>query len=199
MHDQPGSTRIRSERRTELFIGACVVLISMISLFVAVSANRTQERLLAASNWPYLQYNSSNVDGAGKSVISFNLVNNGVGPARIRWFDLRYHGRSMRNSRELLRECCLQHAARAVPTTTVSTVRRRVLAPDEGVAFLRVPLQEPTEATWQALNREAFNVQLRVCYCSVLDDCWMLDTDKPEPEPIARCPVMAADNGWEER
>jgi hypothetical protein len=197
MHDQPDSTRTRSERRTELLIGACVVLISLVSLFVAVSANRTQERLLAASNWPYLQYNSSNVDGAGKSVISFNLVNNGVGPARIRWFDLRYRGKSMRNSRELLRECCLRDTAQAVPTTTVSTVRRRVLAPGEEVAFLRVPLQESTEATWQVLNREAFNVQLRVCYCSVLDDCWTLDTGKPEPEPVKACPATPSGSGWE--
>jgi hypothetical protein len=186
-------------RRTELFIGACVVLISLVSLFVAVSANRTQERLLAASTWPNLQYSSSNAGGDGTRAISFNLLNNGVGPARIRSFDLRYHGKSMRNSSELLRECCLRDASQTAPTTTVSTVRRRVLAPNEEVTFLRVPLQASTEATWQVLNREAFNVQLRVCYCSVLDDCWMLDTGKPEPEPesVKACPATPAGSGWE--
>lgn len=191
------TARADATRRTELFIGACVLLISLVSLFVAVSANRTQERLLAASNWPYLQYSSSNVDGEGKRVISFNLVNNGVGPARIRSFDLRYRGKSMRNSRELLRECCLQDPTQATPTATVSTVRRRVLAPGEQVTFLRIPLHEATEAAWQALNREAFNVQLRVCYCSVLDDCWMLDTDKPESEPAKACPATPVGSGWE--
>jgi hypothetical protein len=184
-------------RHTELFIGACVVLISLVSLFVAVSANRTQERLLAASTWPYLRYDSSNAGGDGTRTISFNLANNGVGPARIRSFDLRYHGKSMRNSHELLRECCLQDAAQAVPRTTVSTVRRRVLAPNEEVAFLRVPLQESSAAAWQVLNREAFSVQLRVCYCSVLEDCWMLDTGKPEPEPVKACPATPAGSGWE--
>lgn len=102
--------RSDATRRTELFIGACVVLISLVSLFVAVSANRTQERLLAASTWPNLQSSSSNADRDGTRAISFNLVNNGVGPARIRSFELRY-----RDRRCAIRANCCAHAACATP------------------------------------------------------------------------------------
>ena len=189
--------RSDATRRTELFIGACVVLISLVSLFVAVSANRTQERLLAASTWPNLQSSSSNADRDGTRAISFNLVNNGVGPARIRSFELRYRGKSMRDSGELLRACCLRDASQPSPKTTVSAVGRRVMAPGEEFAFLRVPLQASSAPAWQALNREAFNVQLRVCYCSVLEDCWLLDTRKPEPEPVQACPATPEGSGWE--
>ena len=144
--------RSDATRRTELFIGACVVLISLVSLFVAVSANRTQERLLAASTWPNLQSSSSNADRDGTRAISFNLVNNGVGPARIRSFELRYRDRSMRDSSELLRACCLRDASQPAPKTTVSAVRRRVMAPGEEFAFLRVPLHASSAAAWSSYS-----------------------------------------------
>ena len=41
-------------RGADLMIGAAAVLISAVSLGLAISANRTQERLLAASTWPFL-------------------------------------------------------------------------------------------------------------------------------------------------
>ena len=73
------------------------------------------------------------------------------------------------------------------------------LKADEGAATSRNDLTMATRITEQiqALNREAFNVQLRVCYCSVLEDCWLLDTRKPEPEPVQACPATPEGSGWE--
>jgi hypothetical protein len=57
--DKPAAPRDR--RLFDVVIGAGVLLISLISLFVAVSANRTQERMLAASVWPSLMFGTSSV------------------------------------------------------------------------------------------------------------------------------------------
>jgi hydroxyethylthiazole kinase-like sugar kinase family protein len=55
--DKPSARR--DSRLFEFVVGAGVLLISLISLFVAVSANGTQERMLAASVWPSLMFGTS--------------------------------------------------------------------------------------------------------------------------------------------
>ena len=67
------------------------VLVSVTSVTISVIGNRTQERLLAASVWPYLSFNTGNTSDDGqRQVISLAVVNSGNGPARIRQFTLEY-------------------------------------------------------------------------------------------------------------
>ena len=69
MTENETGTDTRASRRDlpwfEIVMGGGVLLISLISLFVAVSANRTQERMLAASVWPSLTFAASNAAAAG--------------------------------------------------------------------------------------------------------------------------------------
>ncbi len=178
-------------RRVELLIGFCVVLISVISLFVAASANRTQERLLAASVWPNLQFANGNADRNGAPAITFDLVSRGVGPARVRWVELTYDGHRVDDSAQLLDRCCAREkraSGRPVVTTT-SGINPRVVGPDEWITFFRMPREGNDAAAWRALERGLPRIVMRACYCSVLDDCWMLDSRRSEPAPVARCPV----------
>lgn len=176
----------------EIVMGAGVLLISMVSLFVAVSANRTQERMLAASVWPSLIFATSNVDPDGSRQVSFDLLNRGVGPARVRWAELRYKGTAMRDSRALLAACCGAGSDDGLHVTT-SGIQRRVIGAGEWIKLLRVAQPEDASAVYDALSRERRDVHLRLCYCSVLDDCWMLDSDRnSEPEPVKRCPAPPA-------
>jgi hypothetical protein len=179
------------DRRVELLIGFCVVLISVVSLFVAASANRTQERLLAASVWPNLQFATGNADRDGKPAITFDLVSRGVGPARVRWVEITYDGHRVDDSAQLLDRCCAREkraSGRPVVTTT-SGIHPRVVGPDEWITFFRMPREGNDPAAWSALERGLPKIVMRACYCSVLDACWMLDSRESEPKPAARCPV----------
>lgn len=183
--------RLFDERRIELLIGFCVVLISMISLFVAASANRTQERLLAASVWPNLQFATGNADRNGVPAITFDLVSRGVGPARVRWVEVDYDGHRVDDSAQLLDRCCAREkqASGQRTVTTTSGIHPRVVGPDEWITFFHMPREGNAPAVWHALERGLPKIVMRACYCSVLDDCWMLDSRQPEPAPVARCPV----------
>jgi hypothetical protein len=183
--------RLFDERRIELLIGFCVVLISVISLFVAASANRTQERLLAASVWPNLQFATGNADRNGVPAITFDLVSRGVGPARVRWVEIDYDGQRVDDSAQLLDRCCArekQASGRPVVTTT-SGIHPRVVGADEWITFFRMPREGNAPEVWRALEHGLPKVVMRACYCSVLDACWMLDSRRSEPAPVARCPV----------
>ena len=77
-----GSFRLMADRFGFLASASAVVL-SIVSLSVAISANRTQERLLAASVWPSLEYGTGNRDDDGADVITLSIGNSGIGPARL--------------------------------------------------------------------------------------------------------------------
>jgi hypothetical protein len=176
----------------ESLVGACAILISAVSLYVAINANRTQERMLAASVWPSLLFATSNASTEGEPQISFDLLNRGIGPARMRWAELRYAGTPVRNVGELLERCCrtrLHETDGARYPVVTSGVQNRVIGIGEWVPMLRMPRAEATARTWEALDRERHKVQLRACYCSVLDDCWLYDSDRADPEPVSQCPA----------
>lgn len=173
-------------RSFDLLMGLGVLLISAISLWVAVSANRTQERMLAASVWPSLMYGTSNVSSEGEPQIALDLLNRGIGPARIRWAEITYRDRPLRNLRGLLKECCGQ-------TTEVgsftSGLQRRVLGADEWIQIVRVPREGLPDPLWEQLDAARHEVRLRACFCSVLDDCWLFDSTLDDAEPADRCPA----------
>ncbi|MBL8299580.1 MAG: hypothetical protein JNN30_14680 [Rhodanobacteraceae bacterium] len=119
--------------RHDVVLSVGAVLISAVSLGVAVSSNRTQERLLAASTWPYVQYGTGNRDANGDDVINFSIANAGVGPARIQTFQLLYQGEPQANAGALLSHCC---DGKGKNLATVTSSVEGVLKVGESGSFL---------------------------------------------------------------
>jgi hypothetical protein len=173
----------------DLVIGVSAILISLASVWIASRADSTQERLLAASVWPYIQYGTSNLDDAKKPDITLQLMNAGVGPARIRWMSVTYRDRPMASASELLRACCSVAGSPNISRyRDTSQVDHTVLVPHDTVNFIEVPYTPAILPEYRRLDRERFRVQVRVCYCSVLDDCWIMDSREDEPHRDNNCP-----------
>ena len=186
---KPIRARRNRRRSFDILVGAGVLLISLVSLFVAVSANRTQERMLAASVWPSLQFGTSNVSPDGAPQITLDLLNGGIGPARIRWAELRIGDRAVRNLRELLAACC---AFQGENNGFTSGLQRRVLGSDEWIHLVRLPQADMDANLWTRLDGARHQMHLRACYCSVLDDCWLFDSRVDEAEAVSECPAPPA-------
>ncbi len=77
-----------------------------------------------------------------------------------------------------------------------SGTRGRVLKPGDRVVLVTLPKATNDEALWKQFDRERFKVSVRACYCSVLDDCWIFDSTKRDPEAVRSCPVLAAEEEW---
>lgn len=194
--DTTGTPRPRARRLGEIIAGrgfeisiaAGVLLISLVSLFVAVSANRTQERMLAASVWPSLIFGTSSAAPDGTLQVSLDLLNRGTGPARVRWAEVLYDGTPVRGSDALLSRCCGRPPA-ANDAVFSSGIQHRVLGADEWVTLLRMPRPDPSTPLYEALEQARQKIRLRACYCSVLDACWLLDSNEDEPTPVRQCPA----------
>ena len=64
------------------------MLVSMVSLAVAVHHSKAMDRLVATSSWPCLMYGTGHMDAQGNRRISLKVENHGIGPARIQTFEV---------------------------------------------------------------------------------------------------------------
>src|SRR5579863_4845811 len=176
----------------DMVVALSAVAISIVSLWVASRSDKTQERLLAASVWPYVEFYTGNYED-NVSTIDFALENGGVGPARIRWLTFDYKGKPMRNAHEFLTTCCEPHSPHAFKMVLTSTVTHTVIVPHDSVRFINIPGARSDKAAFKLLDEARRHVRIRVCYCSALDDCWLFDNATEEdPKPVSNClPIPA--------
>jgi hypothetical protein len=183
---------------------AAVLVISLLSLWVAIGSEDANKKMVEASSWPFLEINSGNGDSQGNAVLNFTVSNSGVGPAKVKSFEALWKGKPYRNSLDLMRACCgyplasvyLGKSIGAVSPWATSTTRmaHRVIRAGDDARFLRFPLTEQNAAAWQRLDHARQNSQIsfRICYCSVFDECWT-DTfsfaGDVGPSRVDVCPV----------
>ncbi|HTU83450.1 MAG TPA: hypothetical protein VMF61_15075 [Candidatus Acidoferrales bacterium] len=167
-------------------IAVSAVVISLASLWVAVGEGRTQEHILSASTWPFLQFSTGDVSPSGANEIDFEIQNAGVGPARVRWLALDYHGKAYHTALDAFRDCC---GATNEPSGMITSgIQQRVLTATQVVTLVHFPFRHPAAAVWHRLDVERQHFYVRACYCSVLDQCWLLDSRTTQPLRVTDCP-----------
>ena len=188
-------TRKTGHRWIDISAALCALVVSITSLGIAVLHGRTMERmadanarLVAANSWPILTFFSSNSTPEGDAAITWNVSNAGVGPAKIETAEMLWRGRAVRDVNEVLRECCgLGTEQRVLRGSLQGTVLRS----GETRALLTFPRTPENESIWMRLNEASSggNAQMRVCYCSVFDECWLSDMQTLHPKSVQQCPV----------
>jgi hypothetical protein len=184
-HHHTGHSKI------DIILGCTAVFLSCVSVFIAIRHGDTMERLVAANTWPNLDYSTSNEDPEKSvEVITLDLRNTGVGPARIETFEVFYKGKPMANARALAQACCITPAdvtTHAKISFATSLVMNEVLPARENISFIRMPKSSVAPDIWDAANKERFNIAVRACYCSVFDECWVYDSHQPRPARVDEC------------
>lgn len=179
----------------DLIIGVSAMIIAIVSLLVSLRQSQIMDRQLAASVWPHLQYDTSNESEDGKKAISFDVENAGVGPAIIHAMTIRYKDHPVRNVMDLFTLCCADLLPTAAkPYWTTNVLHHHVLIPGHSQSFLVLPDRPGNDVYWQRLNAERYNLHVRICYCSVLGQCWMEDSNKPEQQQLSACPADTDDD-----
>src|SRR5205085_1416729 len=118
------------------------------------------------SSWPFLQLDSGNGDEAGRPTISLQLQNAGVGPAKIRTFELFWNGQAFPDASALLKACCASHQPKTWATST-APVTNLVLRAGDSRRFLGFARTADDAEMWAEFDRVRFSeLSYRVCYCS---------------------------------
>jgi hypothetical protein len=171
----------------DFVIAGCAVIISFASLWVALRADRTQEQLLKASVWPYVEFDSSNATANGAPQLVFEVRNEGVGPALVRSIAVSYNGRYYPTLEALMAACCKLAHARNIHS---STMQDAVIVAHDFVPFIDMPPNRFDLAEYNRIRPQRSKIQIQMCYCSVLGDCWFFDTLRgpQQPTPVRKCP-----------
>jgi hypothetical protein len=190
----PGSdVKARRRRATGRFgldvaLGVSAVLISVISLFVAIHQSQVMDKMMQADTWPYLDFVADGtLDEAGRQKVSLTVLNSGVGPAKIESIEVTYDGAPLRDGGDLLRRCCVP---KGVPVQyRAPTIYDPVLPSKESLVLFGSRPETLQPEALAKLNAARAKIQARICYCSALDRCWLRDTTRRRAEEIRSCPI----------
>ena len=178
----------------DMMVAGAAILISLVSLGVAIQNSRVQNKMLTAASWPMISYYTSNATVEdGKRVIRMGLINTGVGPAKIESVRMSYRGKPVTDILPFLVTCCGavvkgDHYGHGLLVNTVSPT---VMMAGQQTSFFVLPETEDGKETWSRMDVARGEVELSICYCSVFDECWLTDGITLHPPRVKSCPAEA--------
>ena len=186
---QGGVARAGKRRRNWDALAAVIAsFVGLLALAVSGYTAYVQREQLRAQVWPRVQPSYNNVGSVGMFV-----TNQGTGPARViavrvavdgvpatRWADVK--------------KAAGYSAGEGIIT---SSLNWSVIPAGKEIAFLRPDEQERSLARFrELLPGGKHGVELTLCYCSVLDECWAIGANlwqSTVPGTVESCPITASE------
>lgn len=179
----------------DIMLAMSALVLSVVSMFIAIQNHHAMKQLVMANSWPYLQHESNNVGKNGDAMVMLGLGNAGVGPALVEKFTVSYQQAPMKNTADLLRHCCARNAGdlQTLQANLITgTMNGRAVAARDSAYF--VEMQKPGEGPlldlWKALDHARRYVSTGVCYRSVLGDHWITTSDDFRPRQVDSCDAL---------
>lgn len=159
-------------------------LVGLLALCVSGYTAWLQRQQVRAQVWPYLE------PGMSSSKRKVTLFNKGVGPALIRSVKISVDGKPQRNWPAVFSALGLNYDHH-IPYSTINGV---VVPANDHIDQLVFPTAEDFDLFVRQIKR----VDLQLCYCSTLEECWTYEDTSATLVghahlPIAQCPARGPD------
>lgn len=174
---------LRSRERLDRALSIAAGIAALTAVAVSLYQTELARRQLRASAWPYLTQSNAFVVG---QPYRRSVANQGVGPARIRNFQVLVDGRPVETWNDAVRALT---GAGEPELVYASFGRGAVLPAGKDEVLLTLPPGDRAMRFWQAAQTRLETV---ACYCSVYDECWRADTREAEPAPVPACEAPGA-------
>jgi hypothetical protein len=177
-------------RWLDITLAVSAVIISLVSLFLTLQHGRVMERMVEANTWPYVMVDvtTSNLDGSPH--VALRMENKGVGPAKIESLEVFYQGVAMPGSHALVKAVLAPSDPDRRFRVLISDVLESVLSAREVVNFVDLDPKNYSVQEYGKMADVVTKLDFRVCYCSVFDECAVLDTRKAQrPFAVKSCSV----------
>lgn len=187
----PPRRRKKRRRHWDAYAAVIASFVGLLALLVSGYTAHLQRQQVRAQVWPHLQLWWSTRNG-----YKIFADNEGAGPARVTRVRVAVDGRAMRDWDDV---------ARALGYTESlsfgrSTLHTRVLTAGQSYDVLVLDDRSSEAARnffRDMLEHRAHRFGILVCYCSVLDECWMTrlgQVDEPygpieDTRPVETCPI----------
>jgi len=189
-----------TSQKLNLTLALCAILISIASFYATYIQASAAEQQVKAMTLPLLQYATGNVDSETKeSVLGFTISNNGVGPAILKSSKFHYKKQEYQQFSHFLKACCeseykafIKHKPQShlkLGSEITSSIHNRILPAQEEIVFYQLYNGEFSSELWKKLNDERFHLSMEMCYCSLLDECY-ITLSRGVVVPVDSCPVQ---------
>jgi hypothetical protein len=171
------------------------LLVSAISLYVAVHHGQTMEKLVEANSFPNIEVGASVSDGARPGTMDLKIAfeNTGVGPARVETVEFWDGAKPIVSADQILQAIKAGGDGRPLDARLGGDT---VVGSLVGLGKTRDLVSlEMDSATWEGPTvRFMERFRSRVCYCSVFEECYVTDsnTDRGRPRYVKKCPSVSA-------
>jgi hypothetical protein len=167
--------------RVDILIAVCALLMSTLATAASWWQSRVVATQLSSQVWPYVAITST----SGPGGLEVDVTNEGLGPAVIRSIQLMVDGKAYPTF--LGAERALLGAHAPVPHGVFATVGQgSVIRIGGSVQLIKIASPALVRAILPQTNR----IDLRVCYCSILGDCWTRSSlGSQDPVRVNACPV----------
>lgn len=181
--------------KLNLILAICAILISAASFYATYLQANSAERQVKAMTMPLLHFSHGNYDEVSNTKeINFTITNAGVGPAIIKQVRYYYMGQSYSSLADYLSACCADGVAAfkaSHQTRRKQTKQSLDMAASQSVNWVSQPLDDVilpgqseyefqrlirddiTGELWDQLNKERWKLALSICFCSMLDECYI--------------------------
>jgi len=185
-------TGITAER-LNLIMAICAILISAASFYATYLQAESAEKQVKAMTLPLIQFGHGNWDGTDKvKRISFSLNNAGVGPAIIKSILISYNGSTYHSFNKFYESCCLPklegNDAKNKVEALTSPLVNSIIPGQTPLRFISIDKSKNDDVFWNNLNNERWKMTLRVCYCSMLGECYITEKNGIVDE-VESCPI----------
>jgi hypothetical protein len=156
----------------EMIVALSALLIGLVTAFISMYSAYVDREYARASVWPRLEILRSY---SGDS-FSYGVSNNGTGPALIKYAKVQHGSTYIKKWNEI----------ESFQNIRQSHISNRTLSPQNSIT----PLSYQGEDA-KALVEADDSISIELCYCSIYDECWVIDRSN---RPI-EMEVCGIDNG----
>ena len=185
-----------SSEKLNFIIAVCAIFISAASFYATYLQADAANKQVKAMNMPLLQFSTGNWNSElKKRQITFTLRNAGLGAAIIKNFNLIYEHEKYNSLAGYLHACCEKEFIELKKTSkleskkvafTSAVLKNSILAGQSNNEFVTLGFSDGSKNFWNKLNDERWKTQLELCYCSLLDDCY-ITRENGIAKPVEQC------------
>jgi hypothetical protein len=168
----------RSNSRVDRWLSMAAAVGAVCAVAIAVYQAALARQQQRASAWPFLAQSNSYLNG---QQYTRQIENQGVGPARVRSFQVLVDGKPAHTWSDVVRALVNQPDS---GLTYSSFGRGGVVPAGAARVLLTLPPGNQARSVWEAAQTRLATI---VCYCSVYDECWSADTRAKEPVAVRAC------------
>lgn len=149
-----------------MLVGISALVVSFVAVVVSLYSASIDRDYARASVWPQLMVARSYAPQVGKSQLDYLVINNGTGPAIVKYVQVGYDDTYYPTWRALFDSMGLDDVG-----FVQSQISRMVIPADKQITVLSFT----NPKTIEQLSGFDNGLDFTLCYCSIYEECWQVN------------------------